>query len=1299
MKENYIEGYVKTSLPFIQNNEINNSVINYRKLYTYKTKMQFQKSIISIGYKNVLLAVSLLVQCYTNHPDSLIHVIIKNKKFALRICNEEDLTITKLLEKSNKNLLELDNDLNGFESEICILLEGDYSKWKNSEEYAIFIDFTNIEFGDIFISYFGHCIKSAYIKWFAKNFEQILESILKSELNFKMKDLKIISDEEMEFIQQCNNTDPEYDSEHTIYSLFEQTVCNYPSQTAIIYKNEKVTYKELYDKVSNFADVLSDKYKVSKEPIGIYMTRGIGMIISMLSVLKCGCCYVPLDPDYPIERLKYMIKESGIRYIIEEKERTTAITSTECECIYLQLEERVGLNEKESNCISSDNAYIIFTSGSTGKPKGVVVKHRNIVNTLIWRKKYYQFTINDVVLQLPSFSFDSSVEDIFTALISGATLCLLDNEERFDIKRMKEYLENYKITHMMMLPNYYRLLLQYIPQTITKLKSITLAGEAVPYKLVVEHFKNTESVLLYSECGPTETSVCANVYKFEEENIRILLGTAISNVKCHIVNRWGNLAPVGGNGEEWIESPGTAAYLNNEYCEKFVSPGMQKINKQFWMYKSGDMVKRIYDGNIAFVGRKDNQVKINGYRVEIGEVENQILRIAEIEEAAVIVKENNIGQKYLIAYITGKNINKANIRNLLNEKLPSFMIPKQLITIEKMPHLPNGKVNRVRLLKIQTNSEELCLPQNMSEIEKKVTTIFENVINEKIPDVNMPIQNIGIDSLKLISIMYELEEIFHIRINFGHINSLTTVKNISNYIENELSNDKSLYSCLQELKKHISGKIIWEDGTNSLLIETEEVEPKKILDYIENDFVPNLYPQVVKLNGANLNQADIETKQEILSQLESNIEKFRNSIFEQSETGRYPFSGMQSGHVLVPNRYIGDILIIKNTTKSEKIVDALKELIKTQSLLRSFPKKEGSSWIWIEKAYSPNIKIPIINLHGIEESKQLEILYRIYEKYYYIDYNKEYKTYAALPYLPMIIKKSFNEHYILFFADHLIYDAISYEILQKTFKNYVVKEPHQDFWNYVTYVEEKLQENCDENKLIETLNMQKFSGSIVECYKNISLIEKANRKIKIKCLNISNDLDTLKYSLEIYCKLVSKLTGSNLLPICMLNRGRNYKNISFLDVIGEFIDVVPVLIDTKNMNQSIDNIKCVNEYLGNNVINITSIIFKKNLKKKFSKFLKLLLPIGELYTPNFLKFNYVGYRDEQNENLQEKIRMHLKDTNYSQRENGIVCEVFQNNSRKFEIEISTAYKIESIDIEQIFSELKDQVILEEITEW
>lgn len=380
MKENYIEGYVKTSLPFIQNNEINNSVINYRKLYTYKTKMQFQKSIIRIGYKNVLLAVSLLVQFYTNHPDSLIHVIIKNKKFALRICNEEDLTITELLEKSNKNLLELDNDLNGFESEICILLEGDYSKWKNSEEYAIFIDFTNIEFGDIFISYLGHCIKSAYIKWFAKNFEQILESILKSRLDFKMKDLKIISDEEMKFIQQCNNTDAEYDSEHTIYSLFEQTVCNYPSQTAIIYKNEKVTYKELYNKVSNFADVLSDKYKVSKEPIGIYMTRGIGMIISMLSVLKCGCCYVPLDPDYPIERLKYMIKESGIRYIIEEKERTTAITSTECECIYLQLEERVGLNEKESNCISSDNAYIIFTSGSTGKPKGVVVKHRNIVS-------------------------------------------------------------------------------------------------------------------------------------------------------------------------------------------------------------------------------------------------------------------------------------------------------------------------------------------------------------------------------------------------------------------------------------------------------------------------------------------------------------------------------------------------------------------------------------------------------------------------------------------------------------------------------------------------------------------------------------------------------------------------------------------------------------------------------------------------------------------------------------------------------------------------------------------------------
>ncbi|MCP4157600.1 MAG: amino acid adenylation domain-containing protein, partial [bacterium] len=316
---------------------------------------------------------------------------------------------------------------------------------------------------------------------------------------------------------------------------------------------------------------------------GIMTERTVEMIIGLLGILKAGCAYLPIDPTYPENRVKYMLSDSNTKLLlcgVKEMENGAELKGIETiplTDIYQPDPEESGIRDHASG-IQPNLAYIIYTSGTTGKPKGVMIEHNTIVNTLTWRKNYYKFEEKEVALQMASYSFDSSVTDTFTPLISGSQLILIPAEKRLELEFLKTTILRQKVSHMICVPNLYQALLSEIPESLNMLSFVTVAGDGFTSELVRNHFAKLKGVKLYNEYGPTENSVCSTAYEFTPGRERILIGKPINNVSCYVTDKNRQLVPLGVAGELWVSGKGISpGYLNRPEltAERFVKTNWQ----------------------------------------------------------------------------------------------------------------------------------------------------------------------------------------------------------------------------------------------------------------------------------------------------------------------------------------------------------------------------------------------------------------------------------------------------------------------------------------------------------------------------------------------------------------------------------------------------------------------------------------------------------------------------------------------------------------------------------------------------
>jgi tyrocidine synthetase-3 len=549
------------------------------------------------------------------------------------------------------------------------------------------------------------------------------------------------------------------------------------------------TYAELGRQVDAVAAKLDSAAIPPQSIIGVVADRSLEMVAAMLGIMRAGCAYLPIDPTYPAARVSYMLKDSGARSALVQSHLLDRV-QFDGEIIGLCGDPADGdapAFEDRSACGAP--AYVIYTSGSTGLPKGVLVEHQSIVNTLQWRKEHYCFDHNDTVLQIPSFSFDSSVEDIFTPLISGSRLLLIQEQSRFNLPYLSDLIRKNRVSHFLIVPNFYRTFLQEIPDSLKGLRTVTVAGENFTPDLVALHHKHCPDTGMFNEYGPTENSVCSTVYKFAPDDRSIWIGIPIDNVDCYMLDRDLGLTPIGVPGEMCVAGAGLArGYLNRVELthEKFVADTVQENGN---MYRTGDRGRVLSNGQIEFLGRVDQQVKIRGFRIEAGEIENRILQKQGVKEAVVDVGKKIVAdgreENFLCAYLVASGqLDIKQLREELAEELPEYMVPAYFIPLEKIPLTPNGKIDRKALPSPDDMSDAGSFKAPQTPMEKKLAELWSEILSREVNTIGVEdtFFELGGHSLNATIAVSRLHKEFHVRIPLAEFFSISTIKALAEHI-------------------------------------------------------------------------------------------------------------------------------------------------------------------------------------------------------------------------------------------------------------------------------------------------------------------------------------------------------------------------------------------------------------------------------------------------------------------------------------------------------------------------------------
>ncbi|NIM15013.1 MAG: amino acid adenylation domain-containing protein [Candidatus Aminicenantes bacterium] len=647
------------------------------------------------------------------------------------------------------------------------------------------------------------------------HFMQVLNDMVENP-GEKVSKIDILpAGEKRKILYEFNDTSTGYPGDKTIHRLFEAQVERTPDAAAAVgaHESHEITYRELNKKADRLACSLREQGVLTNSIVGIKMKRSIEMIIGILGILKAGAAYLPIDPDYPAERIDYMLKDSGARVLVSELSELSKVSGGI---------EVISLSELSEEFLThlthpTQLCYVIYTSGSTGKPKGVMIEHRALVNRLHWMQARYPIGKNDVILQKTPFTFDVSVWELTWWAIEGARVCLLIPGGEKDPGIIIDTIERHHVTVMHFVPSMLNAFLEYIGNTpglsgLSSLRQVICSGEALTSHQVRrfnERLYNSSAVRLANLYGPTEAAIDVSYYDCPtgKEFERIPIGKPIDNIRLFILDKNMNLQPIGLPGQLWIAGAGLArGYLNNPEltAEKFLFSGYMSyrsyrtysLNFSKKLYKTGDLSRWLADGNIEFLGRMDAQVKIRGFRIEPGEIENHLNKHEGIIEAIVISRESSDGEVYLCAYfVGGVNIGKvpgaAQLREYLSHLLPDYMIPAFFVPVEKIPLTHNGKVDRNALPAVEIKAAPGIGAAPCGETENKLAEIWSQVlgIDKSNIDRDANFFHLGGHSIKAIAVILKIQKEFAVNVSLEEMFKASTLGNLAGYIKRGAENE------------------------------------------------------------------------------------------------------------------------------------------------------------------------------------------------------------------------------------------------------------------------------------------------------------------------------------------------------------------------------------------------------------------------------------------------------------------------------------------------------------------------------
>ncbi|MEO1427763.1 MAG: amino acid adenylation domain-containing protein [Cyanobacteria bacterium J06633_8] len=638
------------------------------------------------------------------------------------------------------------------------------------------------------------------IERMAGHFENLLSAIVENPSQ-KVSNLNLLGEtERRQLLVDWNDTATEYPKHKSIHQLFEEQVEKTPDAVAVVFKEEKLTYKQLNQKANQLARHLQSLGVKPEVLVGISIERSIEMVVGILGILKAGGAYVPFDPNYPTERLSYMLNDSAVSVLLTQKSLLESLPQNQAFKICLDTDWEEIEQHSQDNFevgITSDNlAYTIYTSGSTGKPKGVLVAHNSLVNAYFaWEDAYQLKTQARNHLQMASFSFDVFAGNLVRALCSGGTLVLCPITHLLDAAKLYELMLTQEIDCAEFVPAVIRNLMEYLQETKQNLHfmKVMIVGSDSWY--IEEHEKLRDlcspTTHLINSYGVTEATIDSsyfdNICSKELRDKLVPIGHPFANNQMYILDKQLQPLPIGVPGELYIGGDGLArGYLNRPELtsEKFIQNPFDN-SKSKRLYKTGDLARYLSDGNIEFLGRIDNQVKVRGFRIELGEIEALLNTHPQVNQAVIILREDTPGNQRLVAYIVSSSdsLNSAELRPYLLSKLPEYMVPSAFVLLEALPLTPNGKVDRKALPAPDINltrSHEYIPPQ--TETEKQIAAVLQEVLQVEKVSIYDNFFELGANSLTLVVINSKLRQILSIELPVVDMFTCPNIKALSQHI-------------------------------------------------------------------------------------------------------------------------------------------------------------------------------------------------------------------------------------------------------------------------------------------------------------------------------------------------------------------------------------------------------------------------------------------------------------------------------------------------------------------------------------
>jgi amino acid adenylation domain-containing protein len=653
----------------------------------------------------------------------------------------------------------------------------------------------------IYAEYCTQLFRRETVERFIEFFRKIAVSVVKDPVQ-KISDLEIISGEEkQQILYHFNDTYSEYPGEKTIHELFVEQAEKRPDGVSLVGKGERagesvqLTFRELNNNSDQLGHLLREKGVGPDTIVGLKIERSIEMIIGIMGILKAGGAYLPIDTTFPQERIDFMLNDSNTGVLVSEVSELSKVS------------EGTGVTHLTH---PTQLCYVIYTSGTTGKPRAILTTHANVVR-VVRNTNYIEFTEKDRVLQLSNYAFDGSVFDIYGALLNGAALVMVGEAELMALNRLGDLIRREAVTVFFVTTALFNALVDENINCLVYTRKILFGGERVSKdhaRRALRYLGKDRVIHVY---GPTETTVYASYYfinSIDEKRSTIPIGGPISNTALYILDKYMNPVPPGIAGEIYIGGAGIArGYLNNPEltAEKFClrRPGgrflkklppwtprknfsLEESNDQCPMtndrlYRTGDLACWLAGGVVEFIGRIDQQIKIRGFRVELGEIEGRLLKHDGVKEAVVLARGGSGADKFLCAYIVSAGIEARELKEFLSLELPGYMVPAYFVFLDKIPLTPNGKVDKRGLPVPDSGAAKNKYTAPRDQVEEKLAEIWSGVFGISPIGIDDNFFELGGHSLKATLMISRIHRVFHVNLSLVDFFKNPTIRQLANY--------------------------------------------------------------------------------------------------------------------------------------------------------------------------------------------------------------------------------------------------------------------------------------------------------------------------------------------------------------------------------------------------------------------------------------------------------------------------------------------------------------------------------------